>query len=193
MLVCCLYCLLGRDVVARAQHSCRGTGLPTKTAWGKCKGEPAALGTTPGDMQLHHETREVRLGACARRSHTREFNAHPGACHQWGAMTGCPQLRVDESVVAKPIPAILCCPGWDDAKGVKATAGSNDVVHRGISGTEADPTASMREPSVQHVVDGSACCENTNAAISLANRDPSPPPPRRRRKEPAVAASECTS
>jgi hypothetical protein len=101
--------------------------------------------------------REVRLGACARRSHTREFNAHPGGCHQWGAMTGCPQLRVDESVVAKPIPAILCCPDWDDAKGVKATAGSNDVVHRGVSGTEAATTASMREPSVQHVVDGSAC------------------------------------
>jgi hypothetical protein len=71
--------------------------------------------------------REVRLGACARRSHTREFNAHPGGCHQWGAMTGCPQLRVDESVVAKPIPAILCCPGWDDAKGVKATCGDNEM------------------------------------------------------------------
>jgi hypothetical protein len=122
MLVCCLYCLLGRNVVARAQHSCRGASLPTKTAWGKCKGEPAALGTPPGDMQLHHDMREVRLGACARRSHTREFNAHPGGCHQWRAMTGCPQLRLDESVVAKPIPAILCCPDWDDAKGVKATA-----------------------------------------------------------------------
>ena len=33
-----------------------------------------------------------------------------------------PPLRFDESVVIKPIPAILCCPDWDDARGIKATA-----------------------------------------------------------------------
>ena len=38
-----------------------------------------------------------------------------------------PSLRLDESVVTKPIPAILCCPGWDDAKGVNATCGDNEV------------------------------------------------------------------
>ena len=47
-----------------------------------------------------------------------------------GAMTSAksPPLRFDESVVIKPIPAILCCPDWDDAKGVKATVGDNDVI-----------------------------------------------------------------
>ena len=29
--------------------------------------------------------------------------------------------------MTKPIPAILCCPGWDDAKGVNATCGDNEV------------------------------------------------------------------
>ena len=33
-----------------------------------------------------------------------------------------PSLRFDESVAIKPIPAILCYPDWDDAKGVNATA-----------------------------------------------------------------------
>ena len=46
-----------------------------------------------------------------------------------GAMTSAksPPLRFDESVVIKPIPAILCCPDWDDAKGVNATCGDNEV------------------------------------------------------------------
>ena len=96
---------------------------------------------------------------CLRVSHKMVLNAFTeAAIIDEGAMTSAksPPLRFDESVVIKPIPAILCCPDWDDAKGVKATAGSNDVIHRGNSGTEAATTASTREPPVQYVVDGSA-------------------------------------
>jgi hypothetical protein len=112
--------------------------------------------------------REVRLGACARRSHTREFNAHPGGCHQWGAMTGCPQLRVDESVVAKPIPAILCCPDWDDAKGVKATAE--------VTMWCTDEYRALRQAPLRQCASPPCSTSSTAARVDRTRTPPSPSP-----------------
>ena len=72
-----------------------------------------------------------------------------------GAMTSAksPSLRFDESVVTKPIPAILCCPDWDDAKGVNATAEIMTLSQRIVGRLRQAPTASAHEHSAEHVID----------------------------------------
>ena len=87
-----------------------------------------------------------------------------------------PSLGFDESVAIKPIPAILCYPDWDDAKGVNATAEIMTRSQRIVGSLRQALTASAHEHSAEHVIDESPRCrqhENSppSQAVSPVRRE----------------------
>ena len=96
MLVCCLYCLIGRDVLAHALPDCRDLQISLPKPQGKnAKANQQLSAQQQATCSFIMKRGGATQSLCPELADTREFNAHPGGGHQRGAMTSASAHNLD--------------------------------------------------------------------------------------------------